>query len=121
VTVKRATRVAERIRDELAAAVTRLEDPRVAGAIVSRVEVTDDLQLARVFVRREGGADDPRARKALLAGFGAASNRLRREIARAVGLRYATDLRFAYDEAPDAVNRIEELLREVAAGRKADE
>jgi ribosome-binding factor A len=120
VTVKRATRVGERIRDELAAALSRLEDPRVVGAIVSRVEVTDDLQLARVFVRREAGADDARARKVLIAGFAAAANRLRREIARAVGLRYAPDLRFAYDEAPDAVNRVEELLRQVAADKKGE-
>jgi ribosome-binding factor A len=119
-TVKRATRVAERIRDELAATLVRLEDPRVARAIVSRVEVTDDLQLARVFVRREAGADDARARKALIAGFAAASNRLRREIGRALGLRYTPELRFAYDEAPDAVNRVEELLREVAADRKGE-
>ncbi len=119
-TVKRATRVGERVRDELAAAVAQLEDPRITGAIVSRVEVTDDLQLARVFVRREAGADDARARKALIAGFTAAASRLRRQIARAVGLRYAPDLRFMYDEAPDAVNRVEELLREVRADRKGE-
>ena len=31
-----------------------------------------------------------------------------------MGLRYTPSFRFFYDEAPDAVSRIEELLREAA-------
>jgi len=84
---------------------------------VSRVEVTDDLQLARVYVRRSEGSGDARDQKKLLGGFSAASPRLRRDIARAVGLRYAPDLRFYYDDAPDTVKRIEELLQEVERDR----
>ena len=63
-TVKRATRVSERLRDELARAVRGLSDPRVEGAIVSRVEMTDDLSIARVHVRRAVGArPDARGRR----------------------------------------------------------
>ncbi|HVY45944.1 MAG TPA: ribosome-binding factor A, partial [Minicystis sp.] len=83
-----------------------------------RVEVTDDLSIARVYVRRETGASDERGKKTLLAGFEAAGHRLRREVAHAVGLRYAPNLRFFYDDAPDEVTRIEELLREVERDRK---
>jgi ribosome-binding factor A len=110
--VKRATRVAGRIQEELAAAVRGLNDPRIEGVIVARAEVTDDLQLAKVYVRHGLGAG-PEAQKALLRGLEAASGRLRREIAQALKLRYAPNLRFYYDEAQDAVQRIEELLREV--------
>ena len=63
--VKRATRVAGRLREELAAALRALSDPRVQGVLVSRIEITDDLQTARVYVRRELGADDAEARVAL--------------------------------------------------------
>jgi ribosome-binding factor A len=111
--VKRATRVSERLREELAVALRGLRDPRLAGVLVSRVEMPDDLQSARVFVRHELGADDRRARVEVLKGLGAASGRLRREVSHALGLRYAPSLRFEYDDAPDAVQRIEELLREV--------
>ena len=107
--VKRATRVAGRLQEELAAAIRELRDPRVAGVLVSRVEVTDDLQSAKAFVRVEQGD----GMKAALAGLEAAAGRLRREVARSLQLRYAPTLRFYYDEAPDAVSRIEELLREV--------
>jgi ribosome-binding factor A len=121
--VKRAVRVAGRLREELSRELAALRDPRIAGVLVSRVEVTDDLQQARVYVRRTPAdaaaapADDQAARRALLSALAAASTRLRRSIAQALKLRYAPNLRFFYDEAPDAMNRIEELLREI----KSDE
>ncbi len=116
--VKRATRVAGRIHEELARTVRELRDPRVAGVFVTRVEVTDDLQSAKVYVRHELGAKTE-AHKAILKGLDAASGRLRREVAQSLKLRYAPTLRFYYDEAPDAVERIEELLREVKSEGKS--
>jgi ribosome-binding factor A len=110
--VKRATRVAERLREELAKAVRDLDDPRVAGVLVARTEVTDDLQAAKVYVRHELGAGAAE-QKAMLKGLDAASGRLRRAVAEALKLRYAPTLRFYYDDTQDAVQRIEELLREV--------
>jgi ribosome-binding factor A len=110
--VKRATRVAGRLREELAAALRGLRDPRLEGVLVSRVALTDDLQLANVYVRRELGGD-PVAVKAALKALGAAAGRLRHAVAQSMGLRATPALRFFYDEAPDAVDRIEELLREV--------
>lgn len=110
--VKRATRVAGRLQEELSAALRGLRDPRLEGVLVSRVELTDDLQLAKVYVRRELGPNADGV-KAALKGLGAAAGRLRHITAQALGLRYAPTFRFFYDEAPDAVARIEELLREV--------
>ena len=76
------------------------------------MELTDDLQSAKVYVRRELGGDE-RAVKAALKALGAAAGLLRREVGQALGLRYAPELRFFYDASLDAVTRIEELLREV--------
>jgi ribosome-binding factor A len=113
--VKRASRVAGRMQQELSAALRELRDPRLEGVLVSRVELTDDLQSARVYVRRELGGDEV-AVKAALKGLGSAAGRLRKAAGQALGLRYAPELRFFYDESLDAVNRIEELLREVKRG-----
>jgi ribosome-binding factor A len=119
--VKRAVRVAGQVRAEIVVGLRGLRDPRLASVLVSRVEMTDDLQLARVFVRLEAGGDDERARRGAIKALEAASGRLRREVGQALGLRYVPDLRFRYDEAPDAVNRVEELLREIATDRKTRE
>jgi ribosome-binding factor A len=111
--VKRATRVAGRLQEELSVALRDLRDPRLEGVLISRVDLTDDLQNARVYVRRDQGGDDEAAVKAALKGLGSAANRLRRSAGQALGLRYTPELRFFYDTSLDAVNRIEELLREV--------
>jgi len=112
----RSSRVASRIREELAALLREMSDPRIAGVLISRVEVSDDLQTAKIFVRHELGATgDAGARKALLGGLDAASGRLRREVARAVALRRAPTLRFVYDTGQDSAYRVEELLQEIRA------
>jgi ribosome-binding factor A len=114
--VKRAVRVAGRLQQELARIVRDLHDPRVLGCLVSRVELTDDLQLAKVYVRHELGASgDVRA---LLKGLESATGKLRKDAAEALDLRYAPNLRFYYDEAQDAAQRIEELLQEVKRDEK---
>jgi ribosome-binding factor A len=110
--VKRATRVAGRMAEELSVALRTLGDPRLSGVLISRVEVTDDLQSARVYFRRELGGDE-KAVKAALKALGLAAARLRRTAGQALGLRYMPELRFFYDDSLDAVSRIEELLREV--------
>jgi len=109
----RSSRVAARVHEELADLLREMSDPRLSGVVVTRVEVTDDLQLARVFVRHELGAEGASERRSMLAGLEAASGRIRREVARRVALRRAPELRFAYDTGQDSAYRVEELLREI--------
>ena len=112
--VKRAARVAVRVREELALLVARdVRDPRAAGAIVTRVEMTDDLRQARVYVRTLEGE----GHEGVVAALTRASSMLRREVTHRVKLRFAPELRFFYDDGQDAVTRIEELLEEVRKDR----
>jgi ribosome-binding factor A len=111
--VKRSARVAVRLREELSAILRDMRDPRIVGTLISRVEMTDDLQTARVFVRRELGADTEADRRALIKGLASAAGKLRRDVSHALSLRYAPALHFFYDDAPDAMTRVEELLREI--------
>jgi ribosome-binding factor A len=111
--VKRSSRVSERLREELSAIMRGLDDPRVLGALVTRVEMPDDLQSAKIFVRRGLGSGDERERRELVKGLTAASGKLRREAGHALGLRYSPELRFFYDDAQEAVSRVEELLQEI--------
>src|SRR6185503_5881217 len=118
VTPKRAVRVAERVREEVARALVRdLGDPRLALAVVIRVEMPDDLGVAKIMVRLASGGDDEAARKRLLAGLSAASGILRKRVGQSVGLRRAPELRFFYDQGQDASTRVEELLEEIARNR----
>lgn len=118
---KRSVRVGERLREELAVLVAReVRDPRVHGATISEVVMTDDLQLAKVRVRLPPQMpDEPAARRALLAGLQSASGMLRRELGTRLGLRYAPKLAFYYDEAPEKRTRIDELLHEISQTPRA--
>lgn len=119
--VKRAVRVAERVRHELADLLRNLRDPRLEGATISTTSLTDDLQLAKIYVRiltENPESIDARRKKELLRGFEAAAPRLRRDLSQALKLRYAPQLRFYYDEGVEASGRVDELLREIEEDRK---
>lgn len=110
---RRAVRVAQRIRQEVATALDRrIDDPRVANLVVSRVEVSNDLQHAVVFVRLSHG-DGADARKTALRGVRSAASLVRRQLGASLGLRRNPELRFVYDEGLDAQTRIDQLLMEI--------
>ena len=112
--VKRGTRVGERIREELANIISRkVRDPRVVGAIVSRVEVTDDLRSARIYVRLLEGGEDAKKRDLLIEGLGRAAGMLRQTVTKSLALRFAPELKFFYDVGQDKLTRIQDLLDEV--------
>jgi ribosome-binding factor A len=120
--LKRAPRVADRMRQELAAIIgTELSDSRVQGVIISRVELTDDLAFARVFFRLlEGGiltgAAAVEKQQAAQAGLERAAGLLRTQVTTRMALRHAPQFRFAYDAGQDASQRVEELLHEIKKG-----
>jgi ribosome-binding factor A len=112
--IKRATRVAEGVRQEISVLISQsLRDPRVRGAVVSRVEMTDDLREARVYVRALEGSEDKEKKKELVEGLTRAAGMLRREIAKALKLRVAPELKFFFDEGDDKRTRVESLLMEI--------
>ncbi|HZU82046.1 MAG TPA: ribosome-binding factor A [Polyangiaceae bacterium] len=130
----RARRVGEAVRQELARMLSEeVKDPGAAGAVVTRVDMAADLRSARVHVRALGAApagpasgataapaevDDPGRRRAVVDGLARASGLLRREVTRRLGLRYAPELRFVYDEGPEQSTRVEQLLLEIEAERR---
>ena len=117
--VKRSVRVGERLREELATLLTReVNDPRIKDVIVTLVDMTADLQLARVKVRLAKDDAAPK-RKALLHGLESASKMLRRELGKRLQLRYAPQLVFHYDESPEKRTRIDELLDEISRAPRA--
>jgi ribosome-binding factor A len=115
----RVLRVAEGVRGELAAMLAaEVRDPGAAGAVITRVEMANDLRSGKVLVRLLEGGDDSERRKKLLDALGRARGMLRREVTQRLGLRHAPELRFVYDEGLDRTARVEELLAEIEAERK---
>ncbi|MDQ3035809.1 MAG: 30S ribosome-binding factor RbfA [Myxococcota bacterium] len=116
----REKRVAERIRADLMTLLLRgsIRDPELQGAIVSGVDVTSDLSLARVWMRAlEGDADVPR-QKRLVRAMKRASGFIRRELGRTLQMKRVPELRFEWDTGADRASRVEELLQEIASERR---
>ena len=112
--VPRRLRVEGDLHQGLVASLAGLRDPRLEGTAITRVQMTDDLQLARIFVRlgatTQQGTEE---RKRMMQGLRAAKGRLRHDVARQLDLRYAPELRFVYDEGLEVSERIEEILAEI--------
>ena len=105
-------RTTEDIRRELSALLRELKDPRTQNMLLSivRVEVTNDLSYCTVYVSAMEGLD--RAKTAVQ-GLKSASGFLRRELGRALQLRYTTELQFIADDSIQHGAHILEILRQV--------
>ncbi len=103
-------RINEEIQRELADQLRRLKDPRVSSGMVSviRVDTTGDLRYARVYV----SALDKSREKEVLKGLKSASGFLRRELGRALQLRYTPELQFVADDSIQHGAHILEVLRD---------
>ena len=73
---------------------------------VPEVRMTPDLKLATVYVMPLGGKD----MKPVLEALERNKRYIRGEVAHAVNLKYAPDLRFRFDETFDEGARIDALL-----------
>ncbi len=113
---RRADRVAEAIREEVATFLAAdVKDPRVVGLVtVTGVEVTRDLRQAKVFVSVMG-SDTERA--ATFDGLNSVAGHLRSRIGRALQLRLAPEITFREDESIARAARIENLLAQIKDGR----
>ena len=118
----RPDRVGEAIRDELSQLIAReVHDPGIGFITLTRVSVTPDLQVARVYYTTLG---DEKARKDTARALTRATPFLRRQIGSRIRLRRVPELTFFYDESIAHTDRIEQILQDLkaeAAARAADD
>jgi ribosome-binding factor A len=109
----RPDRVADQIRGEIGQLLARdVHDPGIGFVTITRVQVTADLQQARVFYTALG---DDRTRRQSARALERATPFLRRQIGRRLRLRRVPELTFVFDESIAGQDRIEQLLNELNA------
>jgi len=93
-----------------------VHDPGIGFITLTRVKVSPDLQLARVYYTMLGtDAQRKETEKAL----GRATPFLRRQIGARIRLRRVPELRFEYDKSVENQDRIEKILIDLQAEREA--
>lgn len=107
---QRQLRVGETIRHALAELLVRgeIHDDTIASHVITVTEVrmSPDLKMATAYIMPLGGAD----LKSVLAALEKNRKFIRSEVAHAVNLKFAPDIRFREDETFEEAMRIERLL-----------
>jgi ribosome-binding factor A len=107
--------VGDQIREDIADLLAReVHDPGIGFLTITRVQLTPDLQQARVYYTTMG---DESARRATHKALERAAPFLRRQLGRRVRLRRIPELRFFFDESIERQDRIERILQEIQAER----
>ncbi len=108
----RPKRVAEAIKNELSVLLLReVADPRLAAISFSQVVVSPNLKQAKIYFVLPVGGDAKKVLRALRKARGF----FRSHLAKTLNLRYTPDLAFYFDDINEEVDRIDTLLREIAA------
>lgn len=109
----RANRVGEQMKKELSDIIGRkIKDPRIGFVTVTDVQVTGDLQQAKVYISVLG---DEEQKENTLKGLAKAKGFIRTEIGHRIRLRKTPEITFEFDESIDYGNRIETLLHQLHA------
>jgi ribosome-binding factor A len=105
-------RVADQIRQELSELLTRGEvhDPGIGFITLTRVQVSPDLQMARVFYTTLG---DAKARQETARALERATPFFRRQVGGRLRLRRVPEFEFRFDESVAHQDRIEQILRDL--------
>jgi len=107
----RPQRVAEVVREEIATLLAKgLKDPRIGFVSIMAVRMSGDLHYANVYVSLYG---TERERKSSLIGLRHSAGWIRRELGKAIRLRFTPEIRFFPDTTLDVVYRLEEVFREI--------
>ena len=118
-TYRRADRVADQIRMEVADIIMRkIKDPRVRSVTVTGVEMTGDLRIAHVFVTT---MEQGQAEHDSFAGLSKASGFVRAELGRRLTLRYIPEVTFKKDVSASRGNRVLQLLDGLHVGLEQDD
>jgi ribosome-binding factor A len=107
----RPDRVADQIRAEISVLLAReVHDPGIGFLTVTRVQVSPDLQIARVYYTTMGSESQRRdTAKALVR----AVPFLRRQVGQRLRLRRVPVLEFFFDKSVENQARVERLLHEI--------
>ena len=108
----RPDRVGDQIRETLSEMLTRgtVHDPGIGFITITRVKVSADLQVARVFYTTLG---DEKARRETARALERATPFFRRQVGSQLRLRRVPEVEFRFDESIAHQDRIEQILRDL--------
>ena len=106
----RTRRVAELLKHEIAHILTNdTNDPRVHDVVITRVKVTADLGIARIYF----SSYDKKSLKDIEIGLGKSKGFIRKKLMASVHLKKLPQLIFERDNTPEEAERLNEIFRQI--------
>jgi ribosome-binding factor A len=107
---------AERVADAIYHLISEkmlsdISDPRLAGIQITKVEMTGDLRIARIYYHMFDASKEYKDKASQ--AFGSASSYFRRLIGELIQLKFTPELKFYYDASVDECERIDQLLSDI--------
>jgi len=108
---KRSDKVGDLIRKEISEILLgELKDPRIGFVTITKVAVSNDLSVAKVYYSVFGGEQQ---KEESYEGLVSAQGYIKRELGRRVRLKYMPEIHFLFDDSFEYGEHIEELLRDI--------
>lgn len=110
-TTRRQKRISELLKEEIGTLLLRkARDPRLDDVTVTHVEISPDLNHARVFISLIGSTQE---KNDALEALDHASGYLRHKISERLELRRVPQLNFRFDESIERGQRVLDLLHQI--------
>lgn len=116
---RRVLKAAEAIREVVGMAIlTDLRDPRISNVTVTRVEVSGDMRVAKVYVSVMG---DESRQQLSLRGLQNAAGFLQSKVGKRIDTRYTPRIQFVLDQGVKNSLAISRILQEVLPEDASDD
>jgi ribosome-binding factor A len=117
---KRSEKVADVIRKEISEMIIQktIKDPRIGFLTITRVLVSDDCRMARVYFSVMGSIDE---RNRSLEGLNSAKGYVRKQLGTRMRLRYTPDIIFQFDPSIEYAIHLDEVIHHLHEEKKEED
>ena len=116
---KRSEKVADLIQKEISEMLLKtVKDPRIGFVTITRVAVSEDCRLAKVYFSVTGTLAE---RKRSTEGLNSAKGYVRKELGRRMRLKYTPEIMFQFDPSIEYAIHIGEVIHQLKQEREKGE
>ncbi|OGB88351.1 ribosome-binding factor A [candidate division WOR-1 bacterium RIFCSPLOWO2_02_FULL_46_20] len=110
----RIERVAELIKKEISGIIREdVSDPRIGFVSITRVDVSSDLENAKVFISILGGEN---VKKESMHGLQSATNFIRGKLGNLLEMRLVPEIRFVRDDSLEKASQVLGIISKIGKG-----
>lgn len=117
--IDRIDRITKKLKQEIYSILQQdVDDSRLLDITITRVELTRDLRMAKVYVFLEGA--DEKEKQYAMNGLRKAGGFIRGEVSKRVPMKYTPKLSFRFDEGELRKRHIEDIFEQIREERGQD-